>query len=53
MTELIWEGKDIDDKRQGPVRVALPFQIIETVNDRATDDIAFKAPHRLWTADVL
>jgi DNA modification methylase len=37
MTELIWEGKYIDGKRQSPVRVALPFQIIETVNESAAD----------------
>ena len=29
MTELILEGKYIAGKRQGPVRVALPFQTIE------------------------
>jgi len=33
MTELIWEGKYVDGKRQAPVRVALPFQTIETVNE--------------------
>ena len=37
MTELIWEGKYIDGKRQSPVRVALPFQTIETVNESAVD----------------
>ncbi len=37
MTELIWDGKYIDGKRQGPVRVALPFQTIETVNESAAD----------------
>jgi len=37
MTELIWEGKYVDGKRQSPVRVALPFQTIETVNESATD----------------
>ena len=37
MTELIWEGKYIDGKRQSPVRVALPFQTIETVNESASD----------------
>jgi hypothetical protein len=31
MTELIWEGKYVNGKRQYPVRVALPFQTIETV----------------------
>lgn len=37
MTELIWEGKYVDGKRQSPVRVALPFQTIETVNESASD----------------
>src|SRR5271167_3753487 len=37
MTELIWEGKYVDGKRQTPVRVALPFQTIETVNESAAD----------------
>ncbi|HEU0026561.1 MAG TPA: DNA methyltransferase [Ktedonobacterales bacterium] len=34
MTELIWEGKyDKDGKRVAPVRIALPFQTVETVNE--------------------
>src|SRR5947209_20229623 len=33
MTELTWDGKCKDGKRQGPVRIALPFQAIETVNE--------------------
>jgi adenine specific DNA methylase Mod len=33
MTEVIWEGKYKDCKKQGPVRIALPFQTIETVNE--------------------
>jgi adenine-specific DNA-methyltransferase len=33
MTELVWEGKYVDGKRQAPVRVALPLQTIETVNE--------------------
>ncbi len=33
MTELIWDGKYVDGKRQATVRVALPFQTIETVNE--------------------
>ena len=37
MTDLIWEGKYVDGKRQTPVRVALPFQTIETVNESAVD----------------
>ena len=35
MTELIWDGKYKDDKKQRPVRLALPFQTIETVNEGA------------------
>jgi adenine-specific DNA-methyltransferase len=37
MTELIWDGKYKNDKKQGPVRIALPFQTIETVNESAQD----------------
>ncbi len=37
MTELIWKGKYVDGKRKSPVRVALPFQTIETVNESAAD----------------
>jgi DNA modification methylase len=37
MTELIWDGKYKDHKKQGPVRIALPFQTIETVNESAQD----------------
>src|SRR6266481_4270302 len=37
-TELIWEGKyDTDGKRVAPLRVALPFQTVETVNESAQD----------------
>src|SRR5512136_590694 len=36
MTELIWDGKyDQDLRRVAPLRVALPFQTIETVNESA------------------
>src|SRR2546425_11669475 len=37
MTELVWEGKYIDGKRQAPSRIAQPFQTIETVNESAQD----------------
>jgi adenine-specific DNA-methyltransferase len=33
MTELIWDGKYKDGKKTSPVRIALPFQTIETVNE--------------------
>ena len=33
MTELIWEGKYKDGKKVAPVRIALPFQTIETINE--------------------
>jgi adenine specific DNA methylase Mod len=33
MTELIWDGKYNDGKKVTPVRIALPFQTIETVNE--------------------
>jgi adenine-specific DNA-methyltransferase len=35
MTELIWDGKYKDGKRVAPLRVSLPFQTIETVNESA------------------
>jgi len=37
MTELIWEGKYRDGKRVAPVRIGLPFQTVETVNEGARD----------------
>src|SRR5467141_3101360 len=37
MTELLWDGKFKDGKKQGPVRIALPFQTIETVNESAQE----------------
>jgi 16S rRNA G966 N2-methylase RsmD len=33
MTELIWDGKYKDGKKAAPVRIALPFQTIETINE--------------------
>lgn len=34
MPELIWDGKyDEHGRRKGPLRVALPFQTVETVNE--------------------
>jgi hypothetical protein len=37
-TELVWEGKyDADGKRVAPLRVALPFQNVETVNESAQE----------------
>jgi len=37
MTELNWEGKYKDGKKVAPVRIALPFQTIETINESAQD----------------
>lgn len=38
MTELLWEGKyNRDGQKNAPVRIALPFQTIETVNESAQD----------------
>ncbi len=39
MTELIWEGKYKDGRKTSPVRIALPFQTIETVNESAADRV--------------
>src|SRR5436190_868703 len=37
-TELVWEGKyDADGRRVAPLRVALPFQTVETVNESVQD----------------
>ena len=37
-TELIWEGKcDASGRRVAPLRVALPFQTVEMVNESAQD----------------
>lgn len=36
--ELVWEGKyDADGRRAAPLRVALPFQTVETVNESAQE----------------
>src|ERR1700720_413330 len=36
--ELIWEGKyDANGRRVAPLRIALPFQTVETVNESAQD----------------
>ncbi|MBM2815372.1 MAG: putative methylase domain protein [Ignavibacteria bacterium] len=37
MTELVWDGKYKDGKKVAPVRIALPFQTIETINQSASD----------------
>ena len=37
MTELRWDGKYRDGKKVAPVRIALPFQTIETVNESAQE----------------
>ena len=37
MTELIWDGKYKEGKKTAPVRIALPFQTIETVNESTED----------------
>jgi hypothetical protein len=35
---LVWEGKyDADGRRVAPLRVTLPFQTVETVNESAAD----------------
>jgi adenine specific DNA methylase Mod len=37
LAELIWDGKYEDGKKVAPVRIALPFQTIETVNESVQD----------------
>jgi adenine-specific DNA-methyltransferase len=39
-TELIWDGKyDATGKRVAPLRTALPFQTVETVNESAQERV--------------
>lgn len=38
MPELIWDGKyDSAGRRVAPLRIALPFQTVETVNESAQE----------------
>src|SRR5690349_3324469 len=38
MAELIWDGKyDDHGRKRAPVRIELPFQTVETVNESAQD----------------
>jgi DNA modification methylase len=38
MTELVWDGKyDNDGRRVAPLKVVLPFQTVETVNESAQE----------------
>src|SRR5581483_3518036 len=49
MAELIWEGKYLDPDRRvkaSPVRIALPFQTVETVNESAQE--RQKSLEALW-----
>lgn len=39
MAELIWDGKYRDGKKVAPVKISLPFQDVETVNESAADRI--------------
>jgi DNA modification methylase len=36
-TELVWDGKYKDGKKSGPLRISLPFQDVETVNESAQE----------------
>jgi len=53
LTELIWDGKYKDGKKVGPVRIALPFQTVETVNETAQErqltlDLLFAGRETEW-----
>ncbi len=37
MTELIWEGKYVGGKKSAPLRIDLPFQTVEIVNESAPE----------------
>jgi adenine-specific DNA-methyltransferase len=49
MVELFWDGKRKHDRRVGPVRIPLPFQTIETVNESTNErqrTLALSGPQR-------
>jgi adenine-specific DNA-methyltransferase len=53
LTELIWDGKYKDGKKVGPIRIALPFQTVETVNETAQErqltlDLLFAGRETEW-----
>ncbi len=53
MTELTWDGKYKDGKKVGPIRIALPFQTVETVNETAQErqltlDLLFAGRETEW-----
>jgi adenine-specific DNA-methyltransferase len=53
LTELIWDGKYKDGKKVGLVRIALPFQTVETVNETAQErqltlDLLFAGRETEW-----
>ncbi|MEO8954536.1 MAG: site-specific DNA-methyltransferase, partial [Ktedonobacteraceae bacterium] len=58
MTELIWDGKYKDGKKVGPVRIALPFQTVETVNETAqqrqlTLDMLYAGQETEWRNRII
>lgn len=58
MTELIWDGKYKDGKKVGPVRIQLPFQAVETVNESAqqrqlTLDRLFAGQETEWRSRLI
>ena len=53
MTELIWDGKYVDGKKTSPIRLALPFQDVETVNESSQSrtlqlDLWSRGEEREW-----
>lgn len=47
--ELVWDGKyDADGKRASPLRVALPFQTVETVNESVQERQRATTSRILW-----
>ena len=53
MSELIWDGKYVNGKKTAPVRLALPFQDVETVYESAqtrtlTLDLWGRGEEREW-----
>jgi adenine-specific DNA-methyltransferase len=53
VTELVRDGKYKDGKKVGPVRIALPFQTVETVNETAQErqltlDMLFAGHETEW-----
>ncbi len=50
MPELVWDGKYSNGTKVAPVRIALPFQTIETVNESAQRSLSTRM--RQWVHEI-